>query len=251
MFGKNLRGPAALAAVSLALQACLACHWLTSGVGLFQQDGRPGLWKGCVWSYNSYYPGALKNYLPYCQPFVEFWRHPANLSAVLLAAGLLTSGYFFRKRTVAVGSLMAAVCFAVSLVAVAPVKPCPAACAGPEAWGAVGRLESKCRVARPALDEQGVLAQTPPWFPAPGAYRVVVDYRADDVPHPVGYVMFHDGQNLNPLSPLMGDGRRPQQSISTLTVPRRASGRQSSVLVWYGGDGALGIARLSIEKIDR
>lgn len=247
LFGNSVRGPAVLGVLSLALQACLASNWLTTGDGLFNQDGRPGLWRGCVWAYNSFYPSTLKEYLPYWQPFVEFWRHPANLAVLTLATGLLACGLFCQRQKVAIGCLMATTLVAVAIIAV-PVKSYTAACAGEEVLGFVGRQEAGRRIAQQGLDDQGVVAKTPHLFPAPGNYRVVVDYQADQAAENTALVMFHDGQKLKLLAPLTCNGL-PKQNISTLHISRRESGRLSSVLVWYSGKGTLAVAGLAIEKI--
>ncbi|MGH7139566.1 MAG: hypothetical protein ACREHD_27790, partial [Pirellulales bacterium] len=178
LFGNSVRGPALLAALSIALQTYLARNWLTAGDGLFHQDGRPGLWEGCVWAYNSFYPPALKEYLPYWQPYVEFWRHPANLAVLVVAAGLLICGFFCERRRAAIGCTMATALLAAAVLSM-PAKSYPAACAADEALGFVGRQEPGRRIAREALDDEGVMAKTPHLFPAPGYYRIVVDYEAD------------------------------------------------------------------------
>ena len=87
LFADGKWAPAALALMSLALQAWLANHWLRADrlqFGcLFPED---------VFTCHSIYPNALKSYLPYWLPDGAVWRYPANFAALTIAGGALIFG---------------------------------------------------------------------------------------------------------------------------------------------------------------
>ncbi|MGH7137424.1 MAG: hypothetical protein ACREHD_16900, partial [Pirellulales bacterium] len=122
LFASGSRAPTVLAVAALAWQLCLARNWLTAGEGLLYPWDRAELWRPCVWSYNGFFPHRLRDYLPYWQPFVEFWRYPANFAALIVAWGLPICGLcFIWRRKVAWLCLLGTSTAAVLLAVAAPV----------------------------------------------------------------------------------------------------------------------------------
>lgn len=251
LFAADWRGPAALAAASVLVQLCLAGNWLTGGQSLLNYCDRPQIWRPCVWSYNGFVPSRLRDYLPYWQPFVAFWRYPANFTALVVAGGLLTCGLCLPRRPrlalrYLAGTSLLGVCLAVAL----PAKLPRAYCTGdqlPELAGMPGQKAETRRVASEGVDPQGPLAFAHGFFPQPGEYQVAVDFQAQGTDDAVGYVMFHDGKTLSLLSILNGDDQQ-QRNISQVRVPGGETRKPSTILVWYTGHGTLSIARLEVER---
>jgi hypothetical protein len=85
--------PAVVALLSLALQGWLASHWLRADRLQF----------GCLFpesvaNCHSMYPLSLKPYLPYWLPDGDVWRCPANVVAMVVAAGALACGMLWQGR---------------------------------------------------------------------------------------------------------------------------------------------------------
>lgn len=248
------RAPAVLAILSLTLQLALTGNWLTAGQGLLNQDRSVELWRPCVWAYHGFYPYALRDYLPYWQPATDFWRYPANLSAVVAAGGLLAGGLFLPLRPKpALRCLLWPALGAVLLTAAVPVEQATAVCRGDHLFrfpGLTGHTVGTWQVAKEGAHAAGPLALAHGFYPRPGNYRILVDYQAHGATEPVGQVLFHNGKNLAALSTLSGeDGLR--RNVNLLHVPRADAGQPSFIMVWYTGHGTLSVARLAVECCDR
>lgn len=254
LFAADLRVPTALVVASLTVQLCLACNWLAGGENLLNHCERPDLWRPCIWAYNGFFPHWVRDYLPYWQPYLTFWRYPANFSALVVAGGLVIGGFSLpRRRSLAWGCLLGTPVLAASVAAALPARVPKAACAGdqlPESVGALGHRAEAHRVAREGVDAQGPLTLVHGFFPRPGDYRVAVDFQAQAKAGEVGHVMFHDGKSLTLLSTLNSGGGH-QRSVGMLHVPRSKAQKLSSIIVWYTGRGTLSIARLEVGRHSR
>jgi hypothetical protein len=244
--------PRVLAALSIVFQAVLASSWLGVHENLFNHTVWERAHAGCVWAYNSIYPALIKTHLPYWQPFTEFWHYPANLSALILAAGAIMSGWLWqgRKRQAA-RCLAGSVLIAISLPLVAPMRSPTVVWKSDEIRGRTGSTDENRQVAEEGRNEPGLLAKTPDLFLAPGKYRVSIDCQADGDAGCIGAVMFHNHLNTTPLYPVMPGTAQLGHEISTFYITTTQCQRPSCVGVWYTGHGKISVARLSIERVVR
>ena len=251
LFASGSRAPTVLAVASLAFQLCLARNWLTAGEGLLYPWDRSELFRPCAWSYNGFVPYRLRDYLPYWQPFVEFWHYPANFAALIVACGLPIYGLCFpRRRRLAWTCLLGTSMAAVLLTAAVPVATPPAVCTGdqlPDWGGLIGHKVGTLRVATDGLDTEGVVGLVHRFFAGPGEYQVAIDYQAQGDAGPVGCVSFYDGNTATTLATLTGEDG-PRQQVSLLHIPPGETGKSSSIKVLYSGHGTLSIARLAVER---
>lgn len=247
LFAESRLGPALAAGMAGSLQVLMASIWLNDARPRYGYSGPES-----VWFCNSVYPSPLKSFLPYWVPEAHCWSYPPNWSALVLAAGTLLWGAFWRCRVPFVRRALAATMIAAAaLSAVARVKPAPMTWNGGALAGWVGCVEGTCRVAVDGKAGKGALAETPRIFPPAGNYRVCVDYQARGDKDHLGMVMYGNGERFRILSLLTPNNGQPAQSISRLEVSRGESGKQSSVFVWYEGQGNLSVARLSVERLTR
>ncbi|HVX14127.1 MAG TPA: hypothetical protein VHC22_23275 [Pirellulales bacterium] len=238
--------PMALAGLSLALQAVLAGSWLWIAENRFGHT----ITHECVWTYNSPYPGILKTYLPFWQPYMAWWHYSANVSALILATGMLACGWCWqRHRRQAVLCLAGAVLTAFGLAVAAHKESPPVTWNGQEIVGYIGGSDGERRVANEERDALGLLARTPALYLAPGDYRVSVDYQADGDAASIGALMFCNRRSQTLLYPLMSSGTQTKRDVAEIHVSSSEYEQPSFATVWYLGKGRLSVAGLSLERI--
>lgn len=244
--------PRVFAALSLAFQAVLADSWLWVHENRFNHSVWEQAHAECVWAYNSIYPALIKTYLPYWQPVTEFWRYPANISALILAGGAVMAGWLWQSRKrQALQCLAGAGLLAISLPLVATMRFPAVVWAGNEIRGLIGSSEGKRRVAEEGRDEPGLLAKTPALFLAPGTYRASVDCEADGDAGCVAAVAFHNDMNTTILYQVMSASAPLGHDAGSFCISETQCKRPSSVAVWYKGRGKISVGSLCIEKLAR